>query len=60
MNFPQGETVLSSIHDVFEHVLQIMLQESKDYGSCTENQKSEFIYGIHRFIKFLKSKLNLI
>ncbi|XP_058453053.1 dynein axonemal heavy chain 8 [Malaya genurostris] len=52
---PEKSSIIFTLTSLSENVLKPALNSIKDYGFCTDLQKSYFFHGVETFIKFLKS-----
>uniref|UniRef100_A0A182SSL6 Dynein heavy chain tail domain-containing protein n=1 Tax=Anopheles maculatus TaxID=74869 RepID=A0A182SSL6_9DIPT len=52
---PEECSIVYSLVSILEKVLKPAIDHIRDYGHCNDVQKSNFKYGVNRFINFLKS-----
>uniref|UniRef100_A0AAG5D7L6 AAA+ ATPase domain-containing protein n=1 Tax=Anopheles atroparvus TaxID=41427 RepID=A0AAG5D7L6_ANOAO len=52
---PVGCTIVYTLVSILENVLKPAIDYIRDYGQCSDTQRSNFKYGVNRFINFLKS-----
>ncbi|XP_062548437.1 dynein axonemal heavy chain 8 [Armigeres subalbatus] len=51
----EGCSIIHTLTSMLENINKPALETLKDYGHCTDLQKSYFFHGVDTFIKFLKS-----
>lgn len=59
ISIPEGCSIIFTLTSMMENVSKPALECLKDYGLCTDLQKSYFFHGVDTFIKFLKSRYPL-
>ncbi|EDS37982.1 ciliary dynein heavy chain 5 [Culex quinquefasciatus] len=52
---PEGASIIYTLTWLLENIARPALDSIKDYGYCTDLQKSYFFHGVETFMKFLKS-----
>ncbi|XP_052892579.1 dynein axonemal heavy chain 8 [Anopheles moucheti] len=52
---PSGSSIVYCLVSILEKVLKSAIDQIRDYGHCNDVQKSNFKYGVNRFINLLKS-----
>ncbi|XP_055595824.1 dynein axonemal heavy chain 8 [Uranotaenia lowii] len=55
ISIPEGSSVIFTLTSLLENILKPALESIKDYGQCSDLQKSYFFHGVETYMKFLKS-----
>jgi dynein heavy chain len=59
VSVPKSDNAICLVKNILTKAIHPALENFKDYGDCSNEQKEQFLYGSNNFINFLNSKLNI-